>query len=641
LARHEAPQLQTLRADVSPELDQLVAELLARQPEDRPASAAHVAERLAAFTAAADLRGLLAKAQVAAETAPVASRRAEMHAPWREPALPAATAARGSGGRTRRRWWLAAAAAPLLLLAGVLILLETQKGQLVIDSEVADVRVQLLQEGQPVRELEIQPGATATRLRADRYQIIIDSPSDAVVVDKDWFELRSGESVVARIQQRPAGTNAAAVASADPAQDVNASSVGDEPLYDGKPLSQWLETLQRDRSPESIGQALDAIEAMVSPSTAQRITEAMLEVLPKLDGDLRISRGNKYGDIRGLQILAKANPGRRLFELLAVEIERGNSAWSKRLLSLQCFSNIYSHRIASLTTAEPLVAAVERYVLGPESDAPEAVVEAAQMFIRELLVHLHAKENEKQVQASVDRLLGMLDASPRVTMEHWLVSPTFSHWPLEMRQAVLKRAAETLANEDASTALVSQAAMILTGDPKLALQTAPQLPASLNDRLVSLSQQSQRMLARTEVSPHFHAQAHPILQLPFNVRIRSNETARSSSSNTFANEMLALLQLAKYLADDTALASGLQTVQEATAKDAASLVDRLSAASTSLNTLLLDWPTLRITAATGPRNRFQEHELAELQDLLPPPDLMHYAIHAAASELLSGRTDGK
>ncbi len=441
LARHEAPQLQTLRSDVSPELADLVAELLARQPEDRPASAAHVAERLAAFTAGADLRGLLAKAQVAAEAEPIASRRAQVHAPWRQPALAAAVTGSSSGGRSRRRGWLAAAAVPLFVLAGVLILLETQKGQLVIDSEVAGVRVQLLQDGQPVRELEIEPGATATRLRADRYEIVIDSPSDLVVIDKDWFELRRGESVVARVQQRPAGAAAAEVAAADPAQAVAASPAADEPLYDGKPLSHWLETLQRDRSPESIGQAMVAIEAMVNPSTAQLITEVMLEVLPKLDGDLRISRrggGDTSVDARGREILAKANPGRALFTLARTQFEQGDATWRERLLSRFFVPSLLS-RIASLTEAEPLVDALERHVFAPKSEAPQAVITAAHSFIRDLIIHLHTAEGEAHRQASVNRLLEILESSPHVTMNFWLEYPTFDHWPLELRQAVLKR----------------------------------------------------------------------------------------------------------------------------------------------------------------------------------------------------------
>lgn len=641
LARHEAPQLQTLRRDAPPELADLVAELLARQPEDRPASAAHVAERLTAFTAGADLHGLLARAQVAAEAEPIGNRRVEQPAPWREPALANAGVSNRSGGRGRQRLWLAAAAVPLFLLAGVLILLETQKGQLVIDSEVAGVRVQLLQDGQPVRKLEIQPGATATRLRADRYEIVIDSPSDAVVVDKDWFELRSGESVVARIQQRPAGT-AAEVATADPAQAIAASPAADEPLYDGKPLSHWLETLQRDRSPESIGQALVAIEAMVSPSTAQRITEVMFELLPKLNGQLLIPyRKDRISSVDrlGFQILEKANPGQALIAQVSDALERADAAWSERLLN-----NLDASQAPTLEAAEPLIRVLEQHVFASTSEASPTVVKAAQWFIRNLLVQLHTTEREERRQSSVKRLLGILESSPHVSLtDFWLVNPINSQWPLELRQAVLKRAADTLADSSAPASLVAQAAIILADDAKLALQLAPELPVNINVRLSNLTLQPQRMLDRVEVSRSFH-ETKPRLLLPGggNLVTTPPRSRRGNILNTsmFINETLAILGLADSLPNDVDLAAGLQAIHEATAAPSKALEIRVTAIPASDRAKIeLEWPSLQVVrVARGVFEEMPDNEVAKLRDLLPPSELMHYAIHAAANEILSKRT---
>ena len=58
LATHDAPSLSTLREDAPEPLNQLVRSMLARSPDDRPASAAHVAELLKPLCVGADLRAL-------------------------------------------------------------------------------------------------------------------------------------------------------------------------------------------------------------------------------------------------------------------------------------------------------------------------------------------------------------------------------------------------------------------------------------------------------------------------------------------------------------------------------------------------------------------------------------------------------
>ena len=62
LASHRPPRLDTLRSDAPEKLVAFVAQLLARDPADRPASAAHVAEQLAQFTEGADLNSLIKEA---------------------------------------------------------------------------------------------------------------------------------------------------------------------------------------------------------------------------------------------------------------------------------------------------------------------------------------------------------------------------------------------------------------------------------------------------------------------------------------------------------------------------------------------------------------------------------------------------
>jgi hypothetical protein len=167
---------------------------------------------------------------------------------------------------------------PLLFVAGILIKLETDKGQLVIESEVADVKVRIINDGKPVSELTINHGTTATRLRADKYEVVIDGPSDGMTIENDQFTLKNGETVVARVR----------LSSEDATRTVDSAvkKIKDEPLYEGKTLNEWLDVFSRERSPTGLKSAFDACGVLVSPATSEKITRTLLKWLPLLDGSL-------------------------------------------------------------------------------------------------------------------------------------------------------------------------------------------------------------------------------------------------------------------------------------------------------------------------------------------------------------------
>lgn len=245
LGSQSAPSLSSLRSDAPAELVKLVASLLNRQITERPASAAHVAEALEPFCTGHDLASLFARAEtiinreVTFLPENLASDRSS-HASVAEPIaqLPPSPPSR------RFPWLWAAAAVPLMILAGVVISLETQKGQLVIQSDVADIHVKLRRDNQTVQELTIQPGATTTRLYADRYEIVIDAPSDQVSLDKENLVVRSGQTIVANIKQLPSSQPPLQNSNVEstppglkaPAANVVASSVNDSPAILSMPF---------------------------------------------------------------------------------------------------------------------------------------------------------------------------------------------------------------------------------------------------------------------------------------------------------------------------------------------------------------------------------------------------------------------
>ncbi len=200
LAHHQPPSLRTVRPDAPVALVQLVDTLLSTDPNHRPPSADHVAELLNPLVANADLKQLAESAVNASVDLPT-SAAVPISASRQYESQPKASAEGSNDHRRSSRRWLAAAALPLLAFAGYLIYLQTQQGNLVIESEVADVQVTILRNGESVKDFSIQTGNMSTRLRADRYEIVIQSPSDGLSVENDHFTLQRGQTVVARIRK--------------------------------------------------------------------------------------------------------------------------------------------------------------------------------------------------------------------------------------------------------------------------------------------------------------------------------------------------------------------------------------------------------------------------------------------------------
>jgi hypothetical protein len=113
-------------------------------------------------------------------------------------------AAQRAAGRARSRWpigrWLAAAAIGLLaLLAGVVVVLELNKGTLTIESDADDVSVRITQGDRLVEELTVTRAGEQIRVAAGTYLVEIDSETDGIAVENGIVKLPRGETEIVRI----------------------------------------------------------------------------------------------------------------------------------------------------------------------------------------------------------------------------------------------------------------------------------------------------------------------------------------------------------------------------------------------------------------------------------------------------------
>lgn len=210
LSTHKPPKLMTLRDDVPVGLSELLESFLARDPSSRPASAAHAAESLAAYCQPCELQPLLARAQAASKNEEPSHPPLPLLLPQGlaiQSAPAHATSVLAGHQQAGSRWrdgvmWAAIALSFAMLLGGLVFVLETSKGQLVIDSADANVHVKLLKDGLEVDALQIQPGTKTTRLRGGKYEIVIDAPSNHFTISNQQFTIRNGETIVAKISER-------------------------------------------------------------------------------------------------------------------------------------------------------------------------------------------------------------------------------------------------------------------------------------------------------------------------------------------------------------------------------------------------------------------------------------------------------
>jgi hypothetical protein len=167
------PSLRTLRPNVPPELDRVVARLLAKGPEARYQTAGEVAAALEPFTRA--------------------GRPGEKR----------------TGGK--RGWLLAAVLLAGLAAAGVGVYrVQTDRGQLVITTESDDVELVVKQGGKVVTVTDAKTGKHVTlTLRSGTYELELKGAPEGLKLDIDRVTLRRGETVLARIERVPRAPSAA------------------------------------------------------------------------------------------------------------------------------------------------------------------------------------------------------------------------------------------------------------------------------------------------------------------------------------------------------------------------------------------------------------------------------------------------
>jgi serine/threonine protein kinase len=184
-----APTLRSLGLDLLPELDQIVARMLAKKPEDRPQTPGDVAKALVPFIRKA-------AAEQPAPMTPVPKQK-----PTPPPVLP--TEPRKTGGRalwTRGRAVAAAAAMFILTTLASIYVIQTSKGEVVIESVDPDVEVTIKRNGEDIVVLDPKTNQKVN-IKAGRYQVELKGKPD-LVLNVESFTLERNRKVIVKVTRR-------------------------------------------------------------------------------------------------------------------------------------------------------------------------------------------------------------------------------------------------------------------------------------------------------------------------------------------------------------------------------------------------------------------------------------------------------
>ncbi|MEM7474002.1 MAG: protein kinase [Planctomycetota bacterium] len=591
LATHEPPRLDTLREDAPVALVELVASLLARDPANRPASADHVAEQLLQFSGNHQLAELSRSALLSNEQTP-----ADQLPPSQMAALPNARTLADNQPKKPRKWLLAAALLPLLILAGVWITLETQKGQLVIESE-SEASVRLLKNGKVYNEVKVEPGVNSTRIYAGKYEIKLATGSDSLSLSEEQITIARGKTQIASItlasEKKPVSPTAPTATNQTPNLAYT-----NEPVYLGKPLSFYLTSLARERSGKGLGDAFEAINALLGPETEEIISDAVLEILPRIDGDLRVFQGegerasSSEVDYEGFQLLQRANPRNTYVELVVNELNKAEPRWRERILSHGVF---YTSAPSNLT---PLVHWMDKNILQPESDA-ELRFMAGTVCVRWRYFSYSLSEEDK---TSLDQLF---DNNPSFDGAFWRTQIDYvdEDTQLDSEQLIARIKPPCLSawkNNTSPSALIEASIQLsfMIDQKLLNDQETKSLRSDVSQYLNDFKVDKNSILQFVQVDAHFPKLGHLPPEL---LRTRSSTGGfRGSSSRTISlridgkeNSKTILISKVAFLADKLKIGANdtYQEILDITAEDYLRVRGLISRIPMSLE---LSWPGLKL-----------------------------------------------
>lgn len=319
LTEEEAPSVNDARADVAKPVADIITQLIACRCEDRPRSAGEVAELLAPYCAGSSLETLAHQSIV---NQPIDVQDAGTRTLVQSPS-DAASAEPDIGPRRGSNVGLHSVLVGVLgILVGLGSLtfwLNSGEGTIKIESEVDEVSLQLVENGEVAESIEVKPGDDSVSVRVGKYVLRLEGNVDSVRMDTEVVTLMRGDTRVVRITreadakpsaaetlsptrtvqahldrldaewalakekfgERHPQTEAARASLLKAKQEILSAVTGEEAdarTNRGRTYRQWSDIVLRETEPKTVTEGVWAITELSSKETHQQTLETLLKV---------------------------------------------------------------------------------------------------------------------------------------------------------------------------------------------------------------------------------------------------------------------------------------------------------------------------------------------------------------------------
>ncbi|MDB4766755.1 protein kinase [bacterium] len=349
----DARSLSSVRVDVPDELNELVAKLLTRDPSLRSADAKQVAQSLSSWADADSIASLTEEIEPSLPVEPdeIDLSLSKLLGVEVDQSPPAKTP---GGLRMFRNYGIVALIAAGVAAAwfGITVLLDTPTGKIQINSEVAGVQVELLDESDRPTKLTVESKEKTTELKVGKYRVRILGSHDGITLDKETLTLTKGKTVVATIRQIANPSNDEPLG-----KPLLPGTVSDEyePVWNGHPRSFWVELFEIEKNPVAKITAGEALLSFVSGSPEEQV-EQRVGILGSL---LKAVYGSQLEDM----VLANCNNNFRFQVSLiksGIAVEKASQSGKQETpeqAMRRCWMNQLNHlnQLPSEQVAEKLI----------------------------------------------------------------------------------------------------------------------------------------------------------------------------------------------------------------------------------------------------------------------------------------------
>ncbi|MCA9140899.1 MAG: hypothetical protein KDB00_29210, partial [Planctomycetales bacterium] len=185
IANDQPRSIRSINADVPDWLEQIVMKLLAKTPDQRFQSAGEVADLLQSWHAHLQ--------QPDAVNPPATTDRMPVGI------VTATIDGEQQNRRSATRWMTAIALSAVLVVAGIVVVLEMNKGTIRIESDADDVPIRIVQDNKVVQQLRVSKAGESTRISAGKYEVEVGEGVDGIVVQGGVVSLNRGATQTVKI----------------------------------------------------------------------------------------------------------------------------------------------------------------------------------------------------------------------------------------------------------------------------------------------------------------------------------------------------------------------------------------------------------------------------------------------------------